>query len=75
MEYVDKKNEWIESERKNGSRKKLRKTGGLSGSKASKKNKSFDNFHNILAQTGLHRKQNLHNIRSGGCPGVSENHH
>ena len=75
MEYVDKKNEWIESERKNGSRKKLRKTSGLSGSKASKQNKSFDNFHNILAQTGLHRKQNLHNIRSGGCPGVSENHH
>ena len=28
MEYVDKNNEWIESERKNGSRKKLRKTGG-----------------------------------------------
>ena len=64
MEYVDKKNEWIESERKNGSRKKLRKTNGLSGSKAQ---------HSGSNRTAQTTESAQH--RFGGCPGVSENHH
>ena len=47
--------------------KQLRKMGGLSGSKVSKKSKSFKHFHNILSQR-LHRPQYLHNIRFGGLP-------
>jgi len=60
----------IKSERKNGLRKKHRKTGDPSRSEASVSNKSFEHFHTVLSQR-LHRPQHLYNIRFEGYPRVS----